>query len=224
MRHDIETFCWQTPRDDTMLYKVNYLEDYNEFKTFDSFESNLPISYARHTRRHLNKAASAKTMPKDQYIVSETNNVTFSKHSMKVANNSLHYATCYPNLSFFVNKVTKCTHKVRNVFLNAIRDAITSMFTHQTSLHFGAIVCNIQLESTVEVIARYIPAAFRRLAENAADISSITDNKTERYSKLFDNNFYTRKEYIEENIKKATDESLLVRPTYEVDPYKRDKL
>lgn len=220
MRHDTETFCWQTPQDSTMLYKVNYLDDFNEFKTFDSFESNLPISYARHTRRHLNKAASAKTMPKDQYIVSETNDVTFSKHSMKVANNSLHYATCYPNLSFFINKVTKCTHKVRNVFLNAIRDAIVTMFTHVSS----ADIYNIQLESTVEVIARYIPAAFRRLAENAADISSITDNKTPGYSELFDSNFYIRKEYINKYIKESTDESLLVRPTYEVDPYKRGKL
>ena len=220
MRHNTETLCWQTPLDSTKLYKVNYLEDYNEFKTFDSFESNLPISYARHTRRHLNKAASAKTMPKDQYIVSETNDVTFSKHSMKVANNSLHYATCYPNLSFFVNKVTKCTHKVRNVFLNAIRDAISSMFIKESFVNF----CNIQLESTVEVIARYIPAAFRRLAENAADISSITDNKTDGYSELFDSNFYIRKEYINKHIKESTNESLLVRPTYEVDPYKRGKL
>lgn len=220
MRHNTETLCWQTPQNSTMLYKVNYLDDFNEFKTFDSFESNLPISYARHTRRHLNKAASAKTMPKDQYIVSETNDVTFSKHSMKVANNSLHYATCYPNLSFFVNKVTKCTHKVRNVFLNTIRDAIVTMFTHVSS----ADIYNIQLESTVEVIARYIPAAFRRLAENAADISSITDNKTDGYSELFDSNFYIRKEYINKHIKESTNESLLVRPTYEVDPYKRGKL
>ena len=220
MKHNTETLCWQTPQDSTMLYKVNYLDDFNEFKTFDSFESNLPISYARHTRRHLNKAASAKTMPKDQYIVSETNDVTFSKHSMKVANNSLHYATCYPNLSFFINKVTKCTHKVRNVFLNVIRDAIVTMFTHVSS----ADIYNIQLESTVEVIARYIPAAFRRLAENAADISSITDNKTDGYSELFDSNFYVRKEYINKHIKESTNESLLVRPTYEVDPYKRGKL
>lgn len=202
--NSIDSSCYHTKKDMSMFDRINTLRDYKEFQIYDTFEGNLPISYAKHTHRHLNKHATADTTLRDQYLVSEnTDNVTYSQHCMKIATNSLSYATLFTNFSFIVDNVKFNAYKYRNVTLNAFRDMVPLMFKRFLT---DAIFTNIDRDSTIETMARYMPARFEKFKTFGRF------PRCELFSDLFSDDSRTRRHFFASHFKNAENNTLTEKP------------